>query len=72
MKNGEANVPPYRLGNFVVRKGEMVGLEGVEPPTLGLGNQSSIHLSYSPATTGYYVFTTLAHRRELGCSKRLV
>jgi hypothetical protein len=27
----------------------MVGLEGVEPPTNGLGNRCSIHLSYRPA-----------------------
>jgi hypothetical protein len=26
----------------------MVGLEGVEPPTNGLGNRCSIHLSYRP------------------------
>jgi hypothetical protein len=26
----------------------MVGLEGLEPPTLSLGNSCSIHLSYSP------------------------
>ena len=28
--------------------GTMVGLEGVEPPTNGLGNRCSIHLSYRP------------------------
>ena len=28
----------------------MVGLEGVEPPTHGLGNRCSIHLSYRPVT----------------------
>ena len=33
----------------------MVGLGGVEPPTCGLGNRRSIHLSYSPT---YLQFTT--------------
>jgi hypothetical protein len=28
--------------------GRLVGLEGVEPPTNGLGNRCSIHLSYRP------------------------
>src|SRR6266478_9274596 len=32
----------------------MVGLGRFELPTLGLGNQCSIHLSYSPRPTVYY------------------
>ena len=38
----------------------MVGLGRVELPTYGLGNRRSIHLSYSPTTIDYYVFTTPA------------
>lgn len=30
----------------------MAGLEGLEPPTKGLGNLCSIHLSYSPVAEG--------------------
>ena len=38
------------LGRKVKRR-DMVGLEGFEPPTHGLGNRCSILLSYRPAET---------------------
>ncbi len=44
----------------------MVGLEGIEPPTNGLGNRCSILLSYRPVRT--YVNRKLA---GAGCSAGL-
>ena len=42
----------------------MVGLGRVELPAYGLGNRRSIHLSYSPTTTDYYIFTAMALRES--------
>lgn len=36
------------IGGDAVSDATMAGLEGLEPPTKGLGNLCSIHLSYSP------------------------
>jgi hypothetical protein len=40
----------------------VVGLARLELATTGLGNRCSIHLSYSPSSKDYYIFTTM-HRQ---------
>jgi hypothetical protein len=56
-KLGATKFHPF--GNEESGKKLMVGLARFELATNGLGNRCSIHLSYSPSSTDYTIFTTM-------------
>ena len=54
-----ATLPPYQSFQELIEfhRVKVVGLEGFEPPTHGLGNRCSIRLSYRPNLFIYQLLT---------------